>query len=848
MLEQVSHFRITGQIGAGGMGVVYRAVDLRLHRAVALKLLPADPGLDPDRRQRFLHEGQAASALNHPNIVTIFEVDSVEGLDFIAMELVEGRSLQQLIGEAGLAPDRALSYATQIAEALACAHAGGIVHRDLKPSNVMVTRDERVKVLDFGIAKRIGDTGPSDPSLPTQEIGPQTQEGVVVGTPQYMSPEQASGKPVDARSDVFCFGAVLYTMLAGRPPFEGDSAGAVVSAVLRDTPRPLRERRPELPEEVLRIVGKCLQKAPGDRYQQAADIVADLRRVERGGGTPTSASQVSRVRPGRVAALAALLALIAGAAWLMRPQPAPAQFHLLSTFSGSHGQPSLSPDGGFVAFSQADAKGVAQIWVKNVAQGDPVAITSGERPAARPRWSPKNDQVVFQSAGALWSVPPLGGPPRRLIDGGSSPNWSRDGEWLVFEGEDGIGICRSTGQEARTIAGVPKKFFFVDRAPALSPDGRLFVYFQAEEGPFGDLWIAPATGGTPRRLTFDTARGGQPVWTPDGREIVFSSSRAGGLTLWRVAASGGAPQPVTSGAGEDAAPDLSRDGRRLVYVNTRNAYAVAWLDPKTGTRRTLAEQRTDVVHPSFSPEGERVVFFGEVGPDNQLFTARSDGSELRQLTHEPGERNIMPSWSHDGASIFFYRVRPNPSFRRMSAGGGPSETVVAGWKWTQQYRAAVDPAGQRVAYDLYEGGERRASVVRSLVSGREDRLAVPLTGAVFSPDGTSLAGWDSGAARILRCSVDRTDCRPLAAQAAGYPCWSKDGRHVYFPRMPAGDIARAGVRDLWRAAADGGSEERVAELDGFNPLRFFYDVARTGEIVWSQYLPGRQELWATELP
>lgn len=454
---------------------------------------------------------------------------------------------------------------------------------------------------------------------------------------------------------------------------------------------------------------------------------------------------------------------------------------------------------------------------------------------------------MFQSAGAIWSVPPLGGPPRKLLDPGASPNWSRDGEWLVYERDAAIWIARSTGHDARAIAGVPQKFFFADRAPAFSPDGRFVVYFQPEEGPFGDLWIVPIEGGTPRRLTLDTARGGQPLWTPDGREIMFSSSRAGGLTLWKVAASGGAPEPVTTGAGEDNAPDLSRDGRRLVYVNTRNAYGIAWLDPRSGARRSLAEQRTDVVHPSFSPDGERVVFFADVGPDAQLFTVRSDGTELRQLSHEPGERNIMPSWSHDGASVFFYQLRPAPSFRRMPAAGGPSETVAAGWKWTLQYRAAVDPRGERVAYDLFEGGERQASVVRSLLTGRDSTAAVALGGPVFSPDGASLAGWDSDAGRILRCSVERTDCRPLAAQAAGYPCWSRDGRYIYFPRTPGPGVPRAGARELWRVAAAGGNEERVAELDGYQPLRFFYDVSARGEIVWSQYRPGRQELWTAEL-
>ena len=320
--RRLSHFETREAIGSGGMGVVYKAVDLRLQRTVALKLLRTDVGLDAESRRRFFREAQAASALNHPNIVTVYEVDSAEGVDFIAMEHLQGSSLDALIaaGPLGLSP--ALGYAVQVADALASAHAAGIVHRDLKPSNVIVTPEGRVKVLDFGIAKRlVAAPEGAELAMPTLDLPPQTDTGVVMGTPRYMSPEQAQGKKVDARSDIFAFGVLLYEMLAGRPPFTGDSLAGLLTAILRDPPPSLRSVRSELPAEVEEIVAKTLEKDPERRYQSMRDVLRELERLRQ---TPSAGMAMppspSRRKPVLVSFLvgAAVVVLGSGLALLVR--------------------------------------------------------------------------------------------------------------------------------------------------------------------------------------------------------------------------------------------------------------------------------------------------------------------------------------------------------------------------------------------------------------------------------------------------------------------------------------------------------------------------------------------------
>ena len=665
----LGHFRVTDAIGAGGMGVVYKATDLRLRRTVALKVLPRELALDPERRGRLLAEARAASALNHANIVTVYEIDSADGTDFIAMEYLEGRPLDRVIGSDGLALGEALGYAAQIAAALAAAHAQGVVHRDLKPANVIVTPQGRVKVVDFGLAKRLP-KAPVDSEALTDTAVAHTAEGSLAGTAAYMSPEQAEGRSIDERSDLFSLGVILFEMVTGRRPFQGDSLAALLSSILRDEPPSARSLRPALPPELDAVLTKALAKKVEFRYSTASDLSADLERLAR---APAAAPAAPRGRGRLLLAVTALVLVAAAALLWSRGRPRahpPLRVRLLSTFPGSHRAPSLSPDGKMVAFVDT-AKGLPQIWLKYLGEGEPVQVTSGDLPAGRPRFSPRGDQIVFERRRAgIWSVPPLGGAPRQIVEAGTCPSFFPDGDRIVFDKSAALWTVRLDGSDARQVTGVQENFFsfYVKHCATVSPDGRSLVYFQPERGPNGDLWLIPAMGGEPRRLTQDVAPAGNPVFSRDGRSVIVSSSRAGSQTLWRVPLAGGAPEPVTTGAGEDDEPDLSRDGTRLVYTNSRHSFALMVTDSASGAQRELLERRGHINGAVFSADGKRLAFFAWTDEHEQLFVVGADGSGLRQVTRG-GISSIMPRWSPDGASLFFFQEEP-PAFCHVPVSGG----------------------------------------------------------------------------------------------------------------------------------------------------------------------------------
>jgi serine/threonine protein kinase len=315
--QTLAHYQIESKLGEGGMGVVYKARDTHLNRPVAIKVLPPDKTADPERKRRFVQEAKAASALNHPHILHIYDINTANGVDFIAMEYVEGKTLDALVGPNGLRLSETLKYAVQIADALAAAHAAGITHRDIKPSNIMVNDEGLVKILDFGLAK-LSETDESDYAESTQTMRPRTQQGALIGTVAYMSPEQTEGAEVDARSDIFSFGSVLYEMITGKRPFTGASNIDLLHAVLHSQPRPLAELRPNTPPEVRIIVEKTLEKDRAERYQSTRDLVVDLKRAQRSLAIPAGEPVVKTgalKRPSRglmAGAVALLLAVVAG--------------------------------------------------------------------------------------------------------------------------------------------------------------------------------------------------------------------------------------------------------------------------------------------------------------------------------------------------------------------------------------------------------------------------------------------------------------------------------------------------------------------------------------------------------
>jgi eukaryotic-like serine/threonine-protein kinase len=843
-------FEVVEPIGAGGMGEVYRARDTRLDRTVALKVIRASELPGRDRVERFKREARAISRLNHPHICALYDIGEHEGEAFLVMEYVSGETLATRLERRPLRIEEVLQYGAQIADALDTAHRNGVVHRDLKPSNIMLTRGG-VKLLDFGLAKLRDVDADRMGNATTMSLG-LSEDGLILGSLPYMAPEQLEGKPVDARADLFALGAVLYEMTTGTPAFQGSSKASLMVAILSEEPVALMKRQPLTPALLDRTIRRCLAKAPDDRWQSAADLAAELKYVLEslhGAATETSVSRPRRfVWPAAVALAIALLAT-----WLVlrirsndRPLIISSQ-RPIGTFGASYRQATLSPDGGLIAFADYGTP-VTQIWVKNLAQGDPIQITSGDAHASHPTWSPKNDQIVFARRGqGLWSVPPLGGNARRVLEFGENPQFSANGERLVFErnGRE-IWTAGSDGSDAKRVNGVPVPWYSSGLNPAFSPDASSIVYFMPEIGPNGDFWIVPSAGGTPRQLTQDFTEASGPVWTPDGRFVIFSSMRGGSRTLWRVPAAGGTPEPVTAGAGEDLEPVLSRDGRSLVYTNVRNEYQLRALDPDKGAERVIIERRRQAVFPRVSPDGSTVAFFGfgDVG-DTQVFVVPLRGGLAQQVTQ--GYINTMPRWSPDGSSIYYYEQRPGSSFRSIPVTGGASREVRP-WRWESHHAGEFSPPdGSRIAYFRQAApGEKpvvEQTVIEDVKSGSQHPIALPLLVPRWSRDGRTIVGHTAtGRPQVATCPPDGAPCRTLTPGQV--PVWSADGSRIYFLR----DGATPSLKELWSIGPNGGDERKVFDRMGpYHRIDVIFDVSRQGEIIWSAFVEGRHELWQATL-
>jgi serine/threonine protein kinase len=658
--DQLSHYRVEAKLGEGGMGAVYRAYDTRLHRLVALKVLPPGRLADTESKHRLLREARAASALNHPNIVGIHEVGAEGGMDFIAMEFVEGKTLGELIGRKGLKLKEALKYAIQMADALAAAHSAGIVHRDLKPGNVMVTADGRAKVLDFGLAK-LTEFASATSEDTAQTERPSTDAGLIVGTVNYMSPEQAEGKKVDTRSDIFSFGSLLYELLTGRRPFRRDTPVLTLAAILHLEPAPLPA---DIPHDLEKIVSRCLRKDPARRFQHMADVKVELEELkeESDSGQPAREASLEPATRGRSWVLAVGLAAglaIAAILWF-RPglfgiprTQAPLAPTPFTSYPGDESYPSFSPDGSQVAFAwNGEAQDNLDIYVKMIGTEKPLRLTTNPGPESYPVWSPDGRWIAFMrplapNKVALYGVSPLGGAERKLAEVGSPSGigetgsfpfpgqlagpyhcWSQDGKWLVVVDRDSpnesfglFAFSPDTGERRRLT--LPEDRFIGDSNPAISPDGRTLAYSRIAAAGIADVYSLALSAdlhpqGQPRKLTSGPGMHLFPAWTADGKDIVYYLGfhpRFG--ALWRLRADGtGAPQPLTFAGQSVHYPAVSRNGDRLVFVrvlydpNIWRMGVPARSHEAVAPARFIASTHVDMA-PQYSPDGKKIAFMSD---------------------------------------------------------------------------------------------------------------------------------------------------------------------------------------------------------------------------------------------
>ena len=782
--ERLGAYEIIGPLGAGGMGDVYKAHDPRLDRDVAIKLLSSQLAADPDAAARFEREALSVAKLSHPNILAIYEfgrAPSAAGQEiaYVVTELVDGETLRARLAHGPLQPRRAVAYAQQIARGIAAAHARGIVHRDLKPENVMITRDDHVKILDFGLAKPIAGVSAAS-GEETRAVNVKTTAGTVLGTFGYMAPEQVRGLAVDHRADIFSFGAVLYEMLSGERAFKGETAADTMTAILTKDPPDLDVAKLAISPALDRIVRRCVEKAPELRFQSANDLAFALENLSTASTGPGAAVDVEppTVKPPRAAWLpwtvAALAVIAAAAVPFLRPVSQDAvwrRFSQLTDAAGEETSPTITPDGTTVAYVMR-RNGRWGIYAQRVGGRNPVAIVADpQRDLGGPAYSPDGASIAFHESadnGGIFIAGATGESVRRLTDIGFNPAWSPDGRQIAFTTEEEIDasnrLSTSTLYVVDAAGGTPRRLTQDDDAiaPSWSPSGRRIVYWSNTNGQ-RDLYTIASGGGPRTPLTNDPSLDWSPQWSPDGRFVYFSSDRGGQMNIWRIGVSEesgaphGEPEPVTNGVQASAAlARLSAKGDRFVFrsrVHSVNPVAVP-IDPvaaTAGVPRLLDESNNIRVPSDVSPDGTQLALYSIGERQEDIFVSRVDGSAMRRLTDD-APRDRAPMFTNDGTSVVFYSARDGNWAGWMMRTDGSALRKLATTPAGVVY-LTPSPIGDRIVFSEAFGSQ--AVYVMSLTATAMQRLPGTelnrrkLFPSTWSPDGNKIGGWltsDSGRA------------------------------------------------------------------------------------------------------
>ncbi len=791
----IGSYRLETPIGEGGMGTVYRALDTKLNRPVAIKVLSNELA-DADARRRFQREAQMASSLNHPHILTVHDVGEFESRQYIVTEFVDGGTLKDWAKAGKRTWLQIVELLTGVADGLAAAHSAGILHRDIKPANILVAKNGYAKLADFGLAK-LSEIPESDVTRTLTEV--HTRPGMVVGTIAYMSPEQASGKPLDARSDIFSFGVVLYELLAAKRPFAGATELEVLQTIIHGSPAPLSG---DFPVALRLAVEKALEKDPADRYQSMRDMVVDLRRLAR--ETP---STVRAPRWGTWGIAAGLILAAGIAALWFRPGSPPAapprlEYTQLTNFADSAVAPSLSPDGRILAFIRGEGtfEGQGDVYVKQLPNGEPVQLThDGQvRKEGPVTFSPDGTRLAFAEGQATWTVPVLGGEPTRLLANSSGFSWidPAPGQLRVmFSALTGegihMGVYESTESRAeqRTVY-LPASADGMAHRSFLSPEGGSAIIVEMDITGWLPCRLVPFDGSSPgKRVGPASAQCTDAAWSPDGKWMYLSVNTGDGFHIWRQRFPDGSPEQVTSGATEEQGLSFAPDGHSFV-TSVGSRQSTIWIHDAKGERQITSEGFAYL--PSFSADGKQLYYLERLRA-NQRFV--SGGLWVSDLATGKRER-LLPdvfmehySISSDGQRVAYLKLDGAGHSTLWIApldGSAPPRLLSS----LDSVRALFSPSGE-VFFVGGDGGTKYLYRVNADGSGLQKIVPDPMLFLYdISPDGKAFAAWESttssvavyatdGSSRTFLCSRCGTAGEENRGVTPPLVQWSRDGKYLY---------------------------------------------------------------------
>lgn len=821
-------YEVRGLLGTGGMGEVYRAWDPRLHREVALKVLRDRGAADPDRVCRFVAEARAASALNHPNILTVFDASVDAQTPYIVAELIDGHSLRDEIRRGPVPVKRLLDIATQIADGLAEAHAVGIVHRDLKPENIMITRAGRAKIVDFGLAAAVAPVGGLAPEA--LSAATLTEPSLLVGTVPYMSPEQARGAPGDFRSDQFALGLILYEMATGQAAFRRETPAGTLDAILHDEPAPLSARAPRLPFVLRWIVERCLAKNAADRYGVTADLHRDLRtlrdRLEETAASPAAGAVRTTSWPWPLAVALLTIAAVTGAVMTWRARDAqPAidltaiRFRAIATSAAYEGLPAFSPEGDVVAYAQ-DVDGVLQIFTRRLSGNTAARVTSSSFDCKYPFWSADGKRLYYISLAGyregLWSIGAAGGTPQVVVENVTRAAMSPDGRTLAFlrdeQRADTIGTAAlwlATPDGAApwsnaVVQRAAKRYAplgdarFIEAALAFSPDGTRLALCGVpgmQDARMWQFWLIPLPDGPPQRRLQSWADAGprntSVAWFPDGRHVALgvSSLSTPGSHLWVADLETGRTWPLTRGADSESYPSPAASGDRVAFTRGEPDFDLVTIPLKrnAATEALLATPQSES-EPTFHPNGTTFAYVTDRTGQDEIWRRSLDGALDEPMVTQRDfgdDRTVMlssPAFSPDGRHIAYLRTGLKPRWPlriwiSMVEGGAPAPLLPASYEGIQS-APTWSPDGQRIAFAQWKDNAWQLATVR--VGSGEGPIVLRKDGVAnatphWSPPGTpEWITWETKEGLLL-VSADGTRERRLSTEQWFVHTWAADG-------------------------------------------------------------------------